>query len=126
MADQPVSNPGKFTRSPATTQQPPPSPAPPAPEAADCWLAVMNDVIGHPDLCEDMEARRAYGLGKYKVPVKPHNGRDALLDAYQELLDAAVYLKQKQLESIDARVVNVYHAVLTQLLRLYPIVREKG
>lgn len=63
----------------ATGQQP----APVAGEG-DMW----KDVIA------DMEARREFGIKKYGKPVQVGNGRDALTDAYQEVLDLAVYLKQ--------------------------------
>jgi len=42
----------------------------------------------------DMHARDALGRGRYGTPLQPHNGRDALSDAYQEALDLAVYLRQ--------------------------------
>jgi hypothetical protein len=43
---------------------------------------------------EDMQARDREGRCRYGTPLQPHNGRDALLDAYQEALDLAVYLRQ--------------------------------
>jgi hypothetical protein len=42
----------------------------------------------------DMHARDELGRQRYGTPLQPHNGRDALLDAYQEALDLAVYLRQ--------------------------------
>jgi hypothetical protein len=42
----------------------------------------------------DMEERDKFGISKYNTSLKPHNGRDALLDAYQEALDLCVYLRQ--------------------------------
>ena len=42
----------------------------------------------------DMEERNRIGTEKYGTPLQSHNGRDALVDAYQEILDAAVYLRQ--------------------------------
>lgn len=43
---------------------------------------------------EDMTERRVMGLAKYGKPVRPFNGRSALIDLYQELLDACVYIRQ--------------------------------
>lgn len=43
---------------------------------------------------EDMKARDAVGRERYGTPLQIHNGRDALVDAYQEALDLAVYLRQ--------------------------------
>lgn len=46
------------------------------------------------DLAADMRERDATGRQRYGTPLQPHNGREALKDAYQELLDAAVYIRQ--------------------------------
>ena len=42
----------------------------------------------------DMRDRDAIGRARYGTPLQPHNGRDALVDAYQESLDLAAYLRQ--------------------------------
>jgi hypothetical protein len=42
----------------------------------------------------DMRARDEAGRAKYGTPLQAHNGRDALVDAYQESLDQSVYLRQ--------------------------------
>jgi hypothetical protein len=47
---------------------------------------------------EDIEARKAYGLKKYGTLLQPFNGRDSLMDAYQEALDLVVYLRQRMYE----------------------------
>lgn len=47
---------------------------------------------------DDLLRREALGKAKYGTSLQPHNGRDALLDAYEEALDLAVYLKQAILE----------------------------
>lgn len=41
----------------------------------------------------DMRARDASGRAKYGKPLTAGNGRDQLVDAYQEVLDLAVYLR---------------------------------
>ena len=43
---------------------------------------------------EDFQTRDRLGRAKYGVPLQAGNGRDALLDLYQELLDAVVYTRQ--------------------------------
>jgi hypothetical protein len=48
------------------------------------WPMVMQDMIN----------RNSVGMAKYGTTLKPHNGRDALIDAYQEALDLCVYLRQ--------------------------------
>jgi hypothetical protein len=42
----------------------------------------------------DMKARDVDGTRKYGTPLQAHNGRDALIDAYQEALDLCVYMRQ--------------------------------
>lgn len=43
----------------------------------------------------DMRARDNFGRKKYGTPLQTNNGRDPLVDAYQEVLDLAVYLRQE-------------------------------
>lgn len=57
---------------------------PPKDSYGDMWLLVV----------QDMEERRKHGIEKYGKPVQPFNGRDPLIDAYQEALDLCVYLRQ--------------------------------
>jgi hypothetical protein len=42
----------------------------------------------------DLEGRKATGISRYGRALQPHNGRDALRDAYEESLDLAAYLRQ--------------------------------
>jgi hypothetical protein len=49
----------------------------------------MHDLV-----IQDMEARKEFGLKKYGTILQAHNGRNALKDAYEEILDLAVYLRQ--------------------------------
>jgi hypothetical protein len=41
----------------------------------------------------DMAERKQLGMSRYGTDLYPGNGRDSLVDAYQELLDLAVYLE---------------------------------
>jgi len=43
----------------------------------------------------DMRARDKVGRNRYGTPLQVDNGRDPLWDAYEELLDACVYLRQE-------------------------------
>lgn len=47
-----------------------------------------------PMVIMDMMERDQVGRGRYGVPLQPYNGRDALVDAYQEALDLCAYLRQ--------------------------------
>ena len=42
----------------------------------------------------DLAVRKKIGIARYGTPLQPHNGRDALRDAYEEALDLACYLRQ--------------------------------
>jgi hypothetical protein len=55
--------------------------------------AIVQDAV-----CADIQARKQVGIARYGTPLQPHNGRDALRDAYEEALDLACYLKQALLE----------------------------
>lgn len=46
----------------------------------------------------DIDARVACGIEHYGTPLRTHNERDALVDAYQELIDLLFYLRQAILE----------------------------
>jgi len=50
----------------------------------------------------DMQERDAMGQRKHKTRLQAHNGRDALIDAYQEALDMVVYLRQAIYERDNA------------------------
>lgn len=62
-------------------------------------LPVINDA---PDIqtqvVADIADRRQVGISRYGTALQPHNGRDALRDLYEELLDAVMYVKQVMVE----------------------------
>ena len=51
----------------------------------------------------DMMVRKEFGTIKYGEPLKAHNGRDMLLDAYQEALDLCIYLRGEIENRYDPR-----------------------
>lgn len=65
-------------------------------------LPVIND---HTDIqsmvIADIEARRQVGISRYGTALQPFNGRDALQDLYEELIDAAMYIKQVMVERAE-------------------------
>lgn len=63
------------------TEQPMPTPN----ESVPIWDLVIAD----------MKERDVVGRERYGTPLQTNNGRDALLDAYQEALDLVVYLRQE-------------------------------
>ncbi len=61
-----------------------PEPAPEPNERRPVWELVV----------EDMQERNKIGTKRYGTPLQAFNGRDPIVDAYQEVLDLAVYLRQ--------------------------------
>ena len=59
----------------------------------DSGVIVIDMVVR--DMCD----RKQFGLDKYGTALCSNNGRNALIDAYQETMDLMVYLKQQILES---------------------------
>ena len=60
-------------------------------------MGILRDVLRQKSvgIIEELPEK---GIVKYGKPVTPFNGRHALKDAYEEVLDLAVYLKQKLVE----------------------------
>lgn len=63
-----------------------------------------------PLVVADMQERDRVGRERYGTPLQAHNGRDALVDLYQELLDAVVYLRQVIEERKDERAERIARA----------------
>jgi hypothetical protein len=68
----------------------------------------------------DLRARAEAGKVKYGVYLQAHNGRDALVDAYQEATDLVMYLAQKIRETAtyDADLEQDYAAAIQIACRL--------
>lgn len=49
----------------------------------------------------DLVTREQVGVERYGTPLQPHNGRDALRDAYEEALDLTCYLRQAIAERVN-------------------------
>jgi hypothetical protein len=86
--------------------------------------ALVNDLHSEENLLSEVEPMSSYGdqvatdlinrafLGRerYGVFLQPHNGRDALLDAYEEALDLTTYLMQVIMETEAIKQDEVYWA----------------
>lgn len=57
-------------------------------------------------LVDDLYQRSELGQRKYGTPLRPFNERNALIDLYQELLDAAAYLRQHIYERDNSTKLN--------------------
>ena len=67
--------------------------------------AVWDLVLADPRVPEWLRSiiveRDALGVSRYGQRLRVHNGRDALLDAFQEALDLWVYLKQCEMRALE-------------------------
>lgn len=67
---------------------------PPRPNSGPC----IQDLV-----IADINTRKQVGFERYGTLLQPFNGRDALMDAYQEALDLCQYLRQAIEERDHAR-----------------------
>lgn len=112
-----------------------PQPAPRASEAAPLWPIVIEEartrLAGRavPLLLVDMAERDAFGRAKYPFPLAPKNGRDFLVDLYQEVLDACVYSRGEMEEGDPSGVAeDTYDLLLRRafLIRTALLRREQA
>lgn len=59
---------------------------------AESWVDFPQQLTNYVE--NDFIERERLGVESYGTPLHTHNGRDALVDAYEELLDAFMYLTQ--------------------------------
>jgi hypothetical protein len=88
----------------------------------DVAVEVAKDLraMGLEHIAEDIEARIRLGEKKYGTRLKSHNGRDAMLDLYQEILDGCNYAKQLVIENkVGGQTLYI------QLLALANVVKEQ-
>ncbi len=64
----------------------------------------------------DMRERDRLGRERYGTPLTVNNGRDQLVDAYQEALDKAVYLRAAWLEGAETR--YLYYQELDDIMKI--------
>ena len=85
----------------------------PAESSCDRWHNYLISIRNHyspepppvkgkkevlPELIKDLQKREKVGIKKYGTKLMTDNGRDPMIDAYQELCDLCVYLKQFLME----------------------------
>lgn len=71
----------------------------------------------------DIEERKKLGLAKYGTLLQAFNGRDALVDAYQEAIDLVQYLRQALEEGQP--MMTYYHTALQIALDLRRILEAR-
>lgn len=72
----------------------------------------------------DMRERDRVGRERYGTPLTIHNGRDHLVDLYQELLDSAAYSKAAIMEGGPLALHGVYQRVLADLVLVRTLIHE--
>jgi len=109
----------------------------PAPIQQPASSHVLPDVLCHASLIGDDEisrqlradltARAEAGVQKYGTPLTTHNGRNALMDCYQEVLDAAMYARQASLEAedMDVNLWTLYEDALFHARRLRVLLNRR-
>lgn len=60
----------------------------------DPAVGPMSD-SAHNKIIKDLEERRELGLERYRTPLHTRDGRDSLVDFYQEYLDGLAYLRNE-------------------------------
>ena len=84
-----------------------PQPPPTAGDGDAVWPSIYDSTaLVLPDwLRADMRERHELGVKKYGTPLRVWNGRDPVVDAYQEALDLVVYTQQARarLEALSLR-----------------------
>lgn len=71
-----------------------------SPKANDS-IPICDQVI------EDLKKRKEVGISRYGVALQANNGRNALLDCYEEAQDQLLYLKQHLVESEQSKNINL-------------------
>jgi len=64
----------------------------------------------------DMHTRKEIGVERYGTALQIHNGRDALRDLYEELLDGAMYVRQAIAERDMVDAGGAHHYLSTACL----------
>lgn len=104
----------------------------------DVTSVVVRDIIEYSEALEmqedysinaeqiatEFEERSDFGVEKYGVRLHSHNGRNALVDAYQEGMDMVLYLRQHIIESDTGW--ELYEDVLPVLIRLRELLASEN
>jgi hypothetical protein len=86
----------------------------------DQQLPVVNNSPGIQDMViADIVKRKQLGIETYGTVLQANNGRDALRDLYEELLDATMYIRQilEERQSDD---------FMTHMRERFPLIEASG
>ena len=103
-----------------------PSPTTSAQSRAVLPSALITCAQGHysaaRSLCDALAARADVGIARYGTPLQTHNGRDAIRDLREELLDAIMYATQAHLEGRITE--DQAQEIIDALAYAYQIIQE--
>jgi hypothetical protein len=100
------------------------------PPPKDSWHPAIQPMVveelqfeGYEELAKDIHERAEMGKQKYGTLLKPFNGRNALTDLKQELLDGIVYAKQAEEEArLLGKDSSVLRGIYWQLIRIASLI----
>lgn len=88
------------------------------------FLGRNSDPQAVSDVISDMTARDKTGRERYGVPLTAYNGRDQLVDGYQEALDLSVYLRAALEEGLPVQL--AYNLALENLIYLRTVINGRA
>lgn len=106
----------------------------PLPESKDVTfeaVALLTDRLGYgleshlETVIKDLEFRAELGEAKYGTRLHTFNGRDPLIDLYEELLDALVYAVQYSLESNDGYAYEAVDSVIASICTVADAIQRR-
>jgi hypothetical protein len=71
------------------------------------------------EIVKDFKERDEFGRSKHKVPLQPFNGRNAVNDTKQEIMDAAAYSYQMWEECQDSLKKSSFWDIHLSLVTMY-------
>lgn len=110
-----------------------PEPAPAPVEGPACWDRAIEEWMDcfarspfetdpktHAKILTAFLERDELGVRTYGVRLRPHDGRNSLVDAAQELMDALVYLTKHQMEGgeVHREIAVLQHMIFNLFQRL--------
>lgn len=108
-------------------------PQPTQNESRPIWELVIEDMRKadpsgrHPvilAMIRDAKERHQLGCERYGIPLQAGNGRDAMIDAYQETQDQVAYLRQACEEGIDVWAFYAQALATLRDLRMFLLRRD--
>ena len=73
----------------------------------------------------DLKARKKKGFESYGTALQAHNGRNALMDLYQEVTDGVQYARQVQEEGVTPAIQPIYANLFAMMIRVKQLLNEQ-